>query len=270
MNVFGVLQARYRRHGSEAGFTLAEVVVASTIGIILGGLVLSTILVGHRSADSTVTAAHLDGEARVLLNRLAGDLRQATPLWITDPATNTRAETPAITDVQNPQPYGASGQLTSITFNADFSGDGCVQSELSDNCPSPAPSLDPNAPEVETFCWDPTAQVVYLIAGPVNAGTCKPSTSGVTAQPLLSGNVVDMQITCDSNRYIYDGDYDHTYDGVTDWRELDAAGPPVGNGDGKLDGNELDYVNSIRISVTVTDGGHSQTDQTLVFVRNVP
>lgn len=270
MKLFRIVQGSRRRE-TDAGFTLVEVVVASTIGIILGGLVLSVILVGHRSADNTVSAAHLDGEARVLLNRLAGDLRQATPLFTTvDPATGTKVETPAITNVENPEPYGTAGQLTSLTFNADFSGNGCVEDQLSDNCPSPAPSLDPDAPEIETFCWDPSGGVVYLIAGPVNPGSCTPSTAGITAKPLLSGNVVDMKIYCYSNRYAYDGAYDHTHDGVTDWRELDAAGSPIGNGNNKLDGNELDYVNSVRISVTIADGDHSQTDQTLVFVRNVP
>jgi len=258
---------RRLRDGDERGFTLVELLVASMIGLVVGGVVLSTLLVAQRSTTATTTWANLNGEARVLLNRLSGDLRQATPVWQTTAGVST--EIPAVRNVQNPQPYGTAGQLTSITFDADFSGDGCVDSVASDGCG--AGTLDANNPEVETFCWDPAADVVYLVPGPVTAGTCT-STSGLGGETLLSGHVQNVEIYCYSSRYIYDGDITGVpADGITDWRELDHAGAPIGNGDDKLDQNsELDLVNSIKIVVTLSDGGHTQTTQTLVSLRNVP
>lgn len=251
----------------DAGFTLMELLVASMLAIMVGGLILTTLLAAQRSAQSTVATSDLDGEARDLLNRMSGDLRQAMPVLSTDPTTHVVTETPAITAVQNPvdpnQATAQPPQITSITFNADFTGDACIQGVISDGC-SPAPTFDSSNPETETICWDPSTEYIYLIAGGVQAGSCTPSTVGVSAQPLLSGKVTNLSITCDSNNYLYDSNGD----GVTAWREIDAQGPPVGNNDGILDGNELRYINSVGISVTVEEGGHSQSFDTLVSVRN--
>ncbi|HEX7106319.1 MAG TPA: prepilin-type N-terminal cleavage/methylation domain-containing protein [Acidothermaceae bacterium] len=264
---------RRLRQRDESGFTLVELLVASVVGIIVGGVVLSTILVAQRSTNSTTAWANLNGEARVLLNRLAGDLRQATPLTSTSAGVTT--DIPAITNVQNPQPYGTAGALTSITFDADFSGDDCVKGVLSDKGGTPGgctdPSVDPNNPEVETFCWDPAGQVVYLIPGGVTAGSCT-SDSGLASTAMLSGHVKDVKIYAYSSRYIYDGDIvGLPADGVTDWREIDHAGSPIGNSNDKLDQpSEYALINSVKIVVTVADGGHTQTVQTLVSLRNVP
>lgn len=252
------------------GFTLVELLVASTLGIILASIVVSTLLASQHASTATTTSADLNGEARVLLNRLAGDLRQATPTWLTTKApdgTSVTAETPAITNVQNPEPGGTPGALTSITFNADFDGDECVQGNVSDACPTP-PAFQADSPETETFCWDPATALVYLISGGVQPGTCQPSTSGVTAQPLLSGDVTDVEIECDSSDYLFDGKDGSIPNGVTTWQEVDKAGAPVGNGNGVLDGHEFDYINSVTIVMTVKEGIHSQTYRTLVSLRN--
>jgi hypothetical protein len=197
---------------------------------------------------------------------MAGDLRQATPVFNTNALTGVVTETPAIVDVQNPEPSGVNGALTSITFDADFSGDTCIDGVVSDGiCASP-PAFDQNYPETETFCWDPTVEIVYLIAGGVqHDGHCTPAHAGVSAQPLLSGKVTNLEIYCDSNNYLYDSNGD----GVTTWKELDAAGAPVGNGNGLLDPTELPRVNSLKIIATLSQGGHTQTYQTLVSLRNV-
>jgi type II secretory pathway pseudopilin PulG len=263
----GAVAARVRRtrsSGDDAGFTLVELLIASFLGLVVGALILSTVVVAQRSANTTTSVANLNGEARILLNRMTGDIRQAMPVFNTDSATGVVTETPAITGVQDPGPGETPGSITSITFNADFSGDGCIAGIVSDGCPTPPP-FDQNYPESETFCWDPGASVVYLIAGDVQAGTCKPSTTGVTAQPLLSGKVTGLEIDCDSSSYLYDANRD----GVTTWQELDAAGPPVGNGNDVLDTPELTRIDSLKIVATVFEDGHSERYQTLVSIRNV-
>jgi hypothetical protein len=167
--------------------------------------------------------------------------------------------------VQNPYPGGSANAVTSLTFDADYSGDGCVDGVVSDNCPGG--SVNVSNPEIESFCWNPATLVVYVIPGGVVSGSCTPLLAGVAAQPLtpLSGNVSALQIEYDSNRYLYDTNHD----GVTTWQELDAQGPPVGNADNILNLPELDLINSVKLVVTLSEGGHTQTYQAVVFLRNV-
>jgi type II secretory pathway pseudopilin PulG len=256
------------RDSRDAGFTLVELLVASMLAVMVGGIILTTLLAAQRSADATLAGADLNGEARDLLNRLSGDLRQATPLLLTDPNTGAVTETPAVLEVQNPYDPALATvpppAVTSITFDADFSGDNCIGGVVSDGC-SPAPTFNPDNPETETVCWNPANELVYLIAGGVQAGSCNPTTPGVSPQTWLSGKVTALKLECNSNNYLYDSNYD----GVTTWRELDAQGPPIGNKNGMLDGNELKYINSFGITVTVEEDGHSATFNTLVSVRNV-
>jgi prepilin-type N-terminal cleavage/methylation domain-containing protein len=262
---------RRLREGGDRGFTLVELLVATALSVMVGGMVVATLITAQVSTGTTTANADLNAEARDLLNRLTGDLRQATPLWkaTTVGGSTVEVETPAITAVQNPSPGGSANAVTSITFDADYSGDGCVDGVVSDNCPGG--SIDVGNPEIETFCWDPTlvsptgATLVYLIPGGVQSGTCTPSLASVTAQPLLSGNVTGLQIYYDSNRYLYDTDHD----GVTTWQELDAQGPPIGNADNALNLPELNLINSIKLVVTLSEGAHTQTYQAVVFLRNV-
>lgn len=244
----------------DGGFTLIEVLIAGALALVLGSLVLSTMLAADQSIKATSATTDLSAEARLVLNRLAGDLRQAKPL------ANNGVQIPAITAVQNPFPSASwsANAVTSITFDADYDGNGCVAGVVSDNCPNPAPALDPNNPEIETFCWNPANKQLYLIAGTVATGTCTPS-NGSVAQPLLSGQVSGFQVEYDSNAYLYDTNHD----GVTTWQELDAAGPPIGNGNGVLDTTELTRITSVTIRLTVSEGSHTATFQTLVSLRNV-
>ncbi|MDT4938175.1 MAG: hypothetical protein QOG80_1846 [Pseudonocardiales bacterium] len=262
---------RRLREGGDRGFTLVELLVATGLSLVVGAIVVSTLITAQTSTNSTTASADLNAEARDLLNRLTGDLRQATPLWkaTTVGGSTVEVETPAITAVQNPYPGGSSNAVTSITFNADYSGDGCVDSVPSDNCPGGSINNVDN-PEIETFCWDPTdvtatgKTLVYLIAGGVQGNSCLPA-PGITAQPLLSGNVSGLQIEYDSNRYLYDTNHD----GVTTWQELDAQGPPIGNANNALDPLELNQVDSIKLVITLSEGGHTQTYQAVVSLRNV-
>jgi prepilin-type N-terminal cleavage/methylation domain-containing protein len=48
--------------------------------------------------------------------------------------------------------------------------------------------------------------------------------------------------------------FDTNGDGVTSWQELDAAPTEVGNGNGVLDGGELPYLSSVRITMQVRSG----------------
>lgn len=247
-----------RARDDHRGFTLVEMLVAVVLSAIVGGVLMTLMLAAQRSATNTTAQNDINAEARDVLNRLSRDLRQATPL------ANAGTTIPAITSAQNPNPGGTANTVTSVTFNADFNGDGCVAGVTSDKC-SPPPSVDANNPETETFCWNPSTQNVYLIAGTVNAGTCTPS-SGSAPQPMLSGKVTAFDLFFYSNNYLYDANND----GVTTWQELDQASAPIGDNSGTLTTPELLSINSVLIKVTVADGhGHSQTYQTQTDLRNV-
>lgn len=242
---------------AEAGFTLVELLVAMILSTMVGLILMTALLGGQSSVTASTAQNDLNAEGRTALNRISRDLRQATPV------TLNGVTTPAILSVQNPDGVGFQMKaFTSLTLNGDFNADGCVPNYPSDSCPSPPPA-DPNNPETETFCWDGVSQI-YLVPGPVTPGTCNSTTAGSPPQPLLTGRVTAFKFSYRSNLYLYDANGD----GITTWSELDAAGPPVGNRDGALDGPELAHVNSVVIDLTLSDAGHTQTYETQVDLRN--
>ncbi len=138
-------------------------------------------------------------------------------------------------------PTGVPGP-TSFTFWTDFNSDGARSTTAAD-------------PEVLTYAWTPATGLLTLTA----------QSAGPTAtEPLLAADVTSFVVELRSSRWEYDADGN----GTTTWQELDAAGPPVGDGDGVADQPELTYVDSIAISMTVQDGDGSQTHHTLIDLRN--
>lgn len=259
---------RLRRRPADAGFTLIEMLTAIILSALVGSVLMSILLSTQRSVSATTTSDDVNAETRDAVNRMARDLRQAIPYSISG------AQYPAITAVQNPDGAGhVAGGVTSITFVADFNGDGCIGGTSTDPLPdaapgtscSPAPAADPNNPETVTYCWGGTSDPhLYLIAGTVSSG-CTPSSG--TAQPLLSGSISAFELYYRSNNYRFDTNHD----GITTWSELDAGGDK----NGVLDPAELAHVNSVLITISATEstaqgGQHSQTYQTQVDLRNVP
>jgi prepilin-type N-terminal cleavage/methylation domain-containing protein len=271
---------RLRQGGDDTGYTLVEILVAVVIAGILGGILMTMLLAAQSSTKSTTTADDLNGEARAALNRVSRDLRQAVPTFLDDPSTPAvdPVETPAIISVQNPDgPNHVDGAVTSVTFQADFNGDGCVAGRASGplpgaasgtTCTTTSPAVDANNPEIVTYCWDGSgaaAQHLYLISGTVQSNSCTPTAVGAPTQPLVSGKISNFQLFYRSNQYRYDANGD----GATTWYELDSAGTPVGNANGSLDTIELDNVSSVLVKLTTATGSASQSYQTQVDLRNV-
>ena len=260
---------RIRRSRGEEGFTLVEMLVALMIASVLGAILVSTLVASQRSVKLTVNVNDITAQARTALNRISEDLQQAVPLTTVGPPIGSIA---AITAVSNPDgPRYSPTDVTSFTFNADFNGSGCVNgvSVATDNispataAPAcPASALSASSPDIETVCWGgANDQVLYLISGAANAGTCNPQTGNGT--PLLSGMVSGFEVFYRSSMYLYGSG------GITTWYNLDAAGPPVGNDDGVFDSPELGEINAVLIRMTVSEAGHTQTFQTEVNLRNV-
>jgi prepilin-type N-terminal cleavage/methylation domain-containing protein len=250
------LTARLRRARDEAhadaGFTLIEMLVSMLLLGVLGIVFMDTIMGSKSSLTATATSQDLNEEARLALNRMARELRQAT----------------AITKVLNPDgaSYSASA-ITAVTFTADFNGDGCIDGVAPTPTPTPPPVCQPYSasnPETLTYCWDPSgsSKQLYLIPGTLSGATCQVS----GAMPILAGQVTTLKLAYRSNLYLYDANGD----GITTWTELDQAGPPVGNQNGVLDQPEMANIDSVVIDMTVAStGGFSQSYETQVDLRNL-
>jgi prepilin-type N-terminal cleavage/methylation domain-containing protein len=237
-----------RLRNDDGGFTLVEMLIAIVVLGILGTVFLTTVTGAQTSAKGTSSEQDLNEEARLALNRMARELRQADSL----------------TEVRNPD--GASYDstaITSLTFTADFNGDGCIDGTTSTVGVVCQPYSASN-PETLTYCWDPRAGVrqLYLIPGTLSGASCQ-----VTgALPILAGQVTSFKLSYRSNEYLYDADGD----GITTWSELDDAGPPVGNNDDALGQPELANVDSVVVALTVSaNGNHQQAYTTQVDLRNL-
>ena len=130
---------------------------------------------------------------------------------------------------------------TALTFWTDFDGDTVRDLNAAD-------------PEVLTYRWDPVTSGLTLTANDAS-GTA-------VTRPVLAAIVSKFTLGLRSSKW----QYDVNADGSTTWQELDAAG--VGNGNQTPDGQELDNIDLVELSMTVLDGAHAQTYRTKVDLRN--
>lgn len=239
--------SRMREGGRENGFTLVELMVASTIAMVLAVVSIGVVKNSQDAVVTTKELQDLNEEARQALNRMARDIRQATSI-----VTAVNPDGPS---------YSASG-LVAVRFKADYDGDGCIGGVGAGTC-SPYSAANP---EDLTYCFQPGVKQLFVIdnqaSGVTPVSTTTTSCSG--GQPLLAGNVGGFKVEYRSGVYRYDLS---PSDGVTTWREVDAAAPPVGNGNGQLD-VELATVNSVVITVTMSKSGRQQVYRSQIDLRN--
>lgn len=132
---------------------------------------------------------------------------------------------------------------TAITFWADFDNDGVRDVDASD-------------PEVLTYRYLPGSGEITLTVDDANGQS--------TTTPILAQNVTSFTISLRSSQW----QYDRNADGIVDWAELDATPAPIGNQNGKPDGNELKRIDSVVLSVNVYRNGRQQSYRTQVDFRN--
>lgn len=268
-----------RTAAGDSGVSLVELLVAMVLAAVIGAVVLSTIVAAQGSAAATSSQVDLTAQARAALDRLGADLSSAVPLTGRS-STGAAIGLPAIVAVQNPDGPGyRPDAVTSVTVQADFDGDGCVAGVGSATEPvvplgatpalCPDAPLDQAAPEVETFCWDPASRQLAVVPGQVIPGGCTPATAGVSGQPLLAGGVSAFELFYRSSDYRYQNRSGQDPSvGVTTWYDLDRAGPPVGNDNGRLDA-ERPWIDQVQVALTVTTAGHTQSYSTSIHLRNV-
>jgi prepilin-type N-terminal cleavage/methylation domain-containing protein len=134
-------------------------------------------------------------------------------------------------------------ETTALTFWTDFDGNGVQDLNAAD-------------PEVLTYRWNPVTSRLTL--------TVNDASGTATTRPVLAVNVTNFVVGLRSSKWQYDRDAD----GMTTWQELDQSGTPVGNGDTVANDPELDHIDLIHLTMTVSQDGHAQTYTTQVDLRN--
>lgn len=236
MNGLRTRLARVRESGSR-GYTLVEMLVALVIFSVLGAIIMSTVLAARSATDNTRLTSDLNEEARVALNRISRELRQAV----------------ALSDVKaaggGPVVAASPSAATSFTFSADFDGDGVIEPTATD-------------PEELTYSWN--GSQLLLTAADVS-GT-------VVTSPVLAAHVTSFAIEFRSSLWQYDCD---GLNGTL-WTELDKYQPTgcapasagVGDNTGTLTAPELARVDNVVIRLTVLQGAKRQDYRVQIDMRN--
>src|SRR3954447_7568769 len=103
----------------ESGFTLIELLVSMMILVVLSAVAMTAVVNTSSAVKTTTQVQGLNEEARLAINRMARDMRQASSI---------------VTAVNPDRPTFASSGIVAIRLNADFDGDGCIAGVM----PTPA------------------------------------------------------------------------------------------------------------------------------------
>ena len=206
----------------QSGFTLVEMLVATSLFLLLGTTLLTMVLAVNKAVTDTQQFTNMNEQARVAIERLSREMRQAQEV--------RSAVLPALP-----------GGDTAVTFGVDFNGNNIVEDSVQD-------------PEVITYRYDAANERLTLTAN---------DEEGVAhTRPILSEEVTAFTFEFRSSLW----QHDTNADGVTSWQELDAS--PIGNRNSRLDSAELRHIDLVAFTLTVMDGKHAQTYQSLVGLRN--
>lgn len=138
---------------------------------------------------------------------------------------------------------------TSYQIDIDFNGNGTIE---------PSPSAITGNYERLTFAFNAGAGTVTVTVG----GTTENLMTGVECIPKAGGGCQPV-FRYGSNRL----EYDVNSDGVTDAAELIAA-PVISNGNAVLDGQELNFVDTVRFALRVRNNDSIETFYAEAQMRN--
>lgn len=227
----------------ERGFTLVEMLVAVTIFAVLGTVMFSMVASMRQSGQTTQQTNDLNEQARLTLNRIARELRQAKQI-----------ESVLV---------NSSGTITGITFDVDFNGNGVIDVSATD-------------PERLTYCYVPPTNAaqdngMIMLTANVPVSTC----ANPGALPVLADEVTGFTINLQSSNWQDDGACGATLingvtqpDGITEWQELDCAANGGVFPTGAPDATALNGIDSVTLVLKVLHGAQTQVYQTQVDLRN--
>jgi prepilin-type N-terminal cleavage/methylation domain-containing protein len=235
------------RLGEESGYTLVELIVTMLLITLLSGVFYSFLFSGDRVSREGRRWLELNETARLTLERMTRELREAD----------------ALLSVSSPN--GSS----SITFQGDFNADGTFVNGTY--------NARITCDEVITYRYD-SAGDRLLVSTAVDPSPPTASPTECVANPsgeeVLAENVASFALSYfGSNPYLDNGTAPPTKvsDGSVTWQEMDKASAfgvaGYGNNDGVLN-VELDHVTSIAMEMTVALGSQEHPYRTAIELRN--
>jgi prepilin-type N-terminal cleavage/methylation domain-containing protein len=212
----------------DAGFTLVELLVAMGLFGILATILLGLAISSSGVANDTRKLATVGDEARLGMERMTRELREAAK----------------IADVVLPTSAGVGP--TEFTLWVDFDASGCIHNGTT----TPLPA----EPEQLSYTWDPATR--YLTLSAVVNGVRR---NGL----LLATKVSRFSLRLNSSSWQYDANQD----GTTTWQEIDASSIGDHN-QANFTSAELERIDLVGLSITATDGTHDVDYATDVDLRN--
>lgn len=214
----------------EGGFSLIEILVGAAVFSLVGTAFVSMMFSVARGTRSTADSVRISEEARLGLNRLVRDVREAG--WVELAGTDPSAT------------------HNSFTVKIDYNADGAFA--------NPATGTAQGSYEVVTYAYDASTRRITLTAPGVGTETL---VSGVDCvRDLPAGPCASDVFSFTSNRL----EYDWNNDGVATLAEVNAAACPPNNltmldsvCNGALVEKELATLTSVNVAVELTAGGRS-------------
>lgn len=228
----------------QGGFTLVELLVAMGLFTVLVTITMPALISTRDSTDTTKAVNDANEEARVALNRMSRELRQASEI---------RGAT-----LFTSGPYATAGFADSLTFGVDFNGNGTIEA---------------NAVDAEILTYRFVPDVNGAGNGQIQLSANDPSGT-LVVRPILAAHVSDFHMELRSSLWQCDKVDPITLvaDGVTTWQEVDtntAAACPSPDNNGTLGTNEFNQLDSVVVAFTVFEGTYEQTYRAQIDLRNV-
>lgn len=223
----------------EHGYSIVELLVGMLLFSIVSAGFMSVLFSVARSTETTTASVRISEEARLALNRLVRDTREAG--WIELSSTN-----PAVTH-------------DSFTVKIDYNGDGAFT--------NPASGAAEGSYEIMTYAYDAATHRIMVTAP--GAGT-ETLVRGVDCVRDSNGVCKSDVFSFTSNRLQYDWDQD----GVTSLAEINATACSPNNlttldaCNAALVDKELAAVTSVNVAVRVTSGNRSSDYYAEAQLRN--
>ena len=223
----------------DGGFTLIEILVAISLFSIVTVVFYQVMFSQIRGSDTARAVARVSEEARAGLNRMIRDTREADQLVAASP--------------------------TSYDIRIDFNENGSFNDQYEyvryayHGNAEPVSLVDGNAVDIPAD----SITIAALNAGgqvteiEVLAGGVKPTRSAPDTGASVIFDYSSNYLKCDAAP----GSYPNpgTANGVAEWQELDKPNASCvslgGNGDGQLNGAEVDYISNVDYAFAVESEG---------------
>ncbi|MDQ3986407.1 MAG: prepilin-type N-terminal cleavage/methylation domain-containing protein [Actinomycetota bacterium] len=225
----------------DAGFSLIEMLVVMAIFSLVSFAFFTVMVSGSRSSDTTRDNVRVAEEARLGVNRMVRDAREAG--WISFPGTDPTAS------------------YNSFTLKIDYNGDGAYSNPVPPNAPAEGNY------EIVTYAYDPATNLITLTADGFAAETL---IKGVDCVRKPDGTCKGEVFSFTSNRL----EYDWNSDGITTLAEVnDAACPPnnlttLDSCNSTLVDKELGHVTSVNFAFALKTGDRPTNYYTEAQLRN--